>query len=251
MNYSHVTFLVLNLKKQIKNIEGFLFDTEDEFQKSVASYFNIDLEYLKTLNKSAKKKYVKAIVEKSYYDNLTFMEEKKQEFQHIWDENEKEINLEFEKIFNTKFTKTKNHIAYINLNNVCPRFLDTQSFYVNAFSDSDFLLNVCVHELIHFYWFELFAKEFPDISKSNYEYPNIEWLLSEIAVDPIMYYSKFKKYCKKYRAAYNEFYEKDLDGTSDIDRIRKLYKKYDLITFMHKGLEYYKNKISCKKMSSK
>ncbi len=251
MNYSHVTFSVLNLKEQIKNIEGFLFDTEDEFQKSVASYFNIDLEYLKTLNKSAKKKYVKAIVEKSYYDNLTFMEEKKQEFQHIWDENEKEINLEFEKIFNTKFTKTKNHIAYINLNNVCPRFLDTQSFYVNAFSDSDFLLNVCVHELIHFYWFELFAKEFPDISKSNYEYPNVEWLLSEIAVDPIMYYSKLKKYCKKYRAAYDKFYEKDLDGTSDIDRIRKLYKKCDLITFMHKGLEYYKNKISCKKMSSK
>ncbi len=192
MNYSHVTFLVLNLKKQIKNIEGFLFDTEDEFQKSVASYFNIDLEYLKTLNKSVKKKYVKAIVEKSYYDNLTFMEEKKQEFQRIWDENEKEINLEFEKIFNTEFTKTKNHIAYINLNNVCPRFLDSQSFYVNAFSDSDFLLNVCVHELIHFYWFELFAKEFTNISKSNYEYPNVEWLLSEIAVDPIIYYSKLK-----------------------------------------------------------
>ena len=46
-------------------------------------------------------------------------------------------------------------------------------------------LGMALHEIIHFVWFRAWQERFRD-SQEEYERPSLKWILSEMAVDPIM-----------------------------------------------------------------
>jgi len=68
--------------------------------------------------------------------------------------------------------------AYISLNPICPRYLDSWNFVVTY--DREDSNRIIVHEISHFLFFKKFKEIFPEISRENYESPHKEWLLSEL-----------------------------------------------------------------------
>ena len=72
----------------------------------------------------------------------------------------------------------KEIIAHVSINPVCPRFLDSWSFSVEAGSEYSNLI-IC-HEISHFLFFKKLKKEFSEIKRQNYDSPHKEWILSEI-----------------------------------------------------------------------
>ena len=65
--------------------------------------------------------------------------------------------------------------------------------------------------------------------------------MSEIAIDPIVYFSEFRKIMRE-KPAYNYFYDTKIWGTENlIEVFRKLYKANTLDNFMDRGLKLLNN----------
>lgn len=65
--------------------------------------------------------------------------------------------------------------------------------------------------------------------------------MSEIAIDPIVYFSEFRNIMRE-KPAYNYFYDTKIWDTENlIDVFRKLYKANTLDNFMDRGLKLLNN----------
>jgi hypothetical protein len=94
-----------------------------------------------------------------------------------WQKVEKKVLQTIAEIVQVDWTARK-ITAYVSLNPICPRYLDSLSFVVTY--DRDQANKVIAHEISHFLFFKKFKQVFPKIDKKKYESPHKEWILSEI-----------------------------------------------------------------------
>ncbi|MGB8816259.1 MAG: hypothetical protein WCC74_03470 [Minisyncoccia bacterium] len=99
-----------------------------------------------------------------------------------WQKMEKNCLEKLSEIIQTNWLE-KEITAYISINPICPRFLDTWSFSVSPDNKNSNI--IIAHEISHFLYFKKLKEVFPKIKKDKYEFPNKEWLLSEL-VTPII-----------------------------------------------------------------
>ena len=149
------------------------------------------------------------------------MQKAVQKFQEFWNKKQNFINKELFKIFGREFNF--NCIAYVNLNPVWPRYLKEKAFDVNYNASKDFLLSSCVHEIIHFIWFDIWKGNFKNYKEDDFEYPNLVWLCSEIAVEPIFRFSKLIELSKD-NPAYDYFYTEKIGLKSVAEIANEIYK---------------------------
>lgn len=240
-----VIFKVKKLEKMLDVLTSFFKDDyllDGRMQKFISRYFNFDAMQLKGKNWNERHKFLAQILTPIYNSSLEGMEKSVKEFQDYWDKNSTLICSELERIFNIKFQGVQQYYAEININPVSPRFLAEKSFDVNNKSTKQNALQICIHELIHFCWFDLWQQLWPETDTKNFESPHIEWLLSEIAIDPIVYFSKFKNLCNN-TPAYKHFYESKIENENLIDIFRNLYKSKSISEFMKAGLELLENNL--------
>lgn len=233
-----LNFKVKSLEDNVNIIADFFEDDRtinNSFQKYIANALNINVNELLGKTLEQKKEIIKNIVSPIYDVKLNQMNLKKDEFSKFWNENSMIVCQEFQNIFKIGFSGIKQYDVEIGINPVCPRYLDDFAFDVYYVKSKEDALETCIHELIHFYWFQIFNENFPEIPKSKFEAPFAEWLLSEIAVDPIIYYSKLRNYCRE-KPAYNYLYNEKINGENLIEFFRRLYKSNNLKNFMEKGL---------------
>lgn len=235
-----VIFSVKTLDDQINILTEFL-KTDEDLNATVANYIltNLGIEKKELIGKTEqeRKEVIKNFVTPIYNIKQNQMKKKVEEYQTFWNENERFVCLEFEKIFKIAFKGIRRFNAQVNLNPVNPRYLSEDAFDVFYIKKKEEVLEVCIHELIHFYWFQLFSEYYPEISTEKFESPHVEWLLSEIAVDPIIYFSKLREVCSV-RPAYDVFYETKINDESVINFFRKLYKSNNLENFLIKSLKF-------------
>lgn len=211
------------------------------FPTAIAQNFNINIPELVGKTLDEKYEIILKVLTPIFNDNLAEMQSKIKEYQDYWNTNANFVCSEFEKIYRIKFQGTEYYTAYVNINTTCPRYLKDQSFDVNFRNSKEEVLDTCIHELIHFYWFIIWKEDFPDCPETNFEAPHVEWLLSEIAIDPIVYFSEFRKIMRE-KPAYNYFYDTKIWGTENlIEVFRKLYKANTLDNFMDRGLKLLNN----------
>lgn len=238
-----VVFKIKTLEDTI-NIFTDFFSEDDNLNgrmcTNISLNYNINVEELRGKSIIKRKEIISEIISPIYETKLNEMKQKVVDFQNFWNENANTICREFEKIFKVSFNGVRYFSAEINLNSVCPRFLNADSFDVYYRSNKQDILQTCIHELIHFYWFQLWVEEFPKSNPKTFEHPYAEWLLSEIAVDPIIYYSELRNFSSD-KPAYKYFYSSQINGENLIEFFRRLFKSNNLVNFMSKGLETLNN----------
>ena len=163
-------------------------------------------------------------------------------YQEIWDKNKENINFTYSKVFGLDCNNLLNTmIAEISLNPICPRNVKNLTYSVVWAGDEFDFLKTSLHEMIHFVWFYIWKKHFGD-SWSEYEAPNLKWILSEMVVDTFVKNTDIGNiYPEKYkdRPAYKYFYEMKINNQFILDTLNSLFKNsQNIVQFMEEAYHY-------------
>ena len=232
----NVRFEVISLSEQIDIIESF-FSSGISTSQLITDTLGFDI----SLSKAERDK----IITKLYQENQNEMQSAAERFQQAWDNTRDFINIEFVKIFGKEFSF--NCCARINLNPISPRFLQEKMFDLHYECTEEYMLLNTVHELVHFAWFEIWKENFPDHKPEEYDWPHLDWLISEIVIEPIFKFSNLKK-ITTLNPAYDYFYEEKIDGKTLADIANLLYQNSANINDFQKNIYNFFHKIDYKKL---
>ena len=140
-----------------------------------------------------------------------------------WQKIEKDYLEKLPEIIQTDWPE-KEIIAYISINPVCPRFIDSWSFSVSFDSKNSNI--ILAHEISHFLFFKNVKEILPEINKENYESPHKEWLLSELVAVIISHDSRIYKILGIKDDFYPEHKILKVSGKPLTVEIEKLYNKF-------------------------
>ncbi len=135
---------------------------------------------------------------------------------------------------------TREIIAYISINPICPRYLDSWSFSVSPNTKSPNI--IIAHEVSHFLYFKKFKEIFPEIKEEKYEFPHKEWLLSEIITPTVLNDIRIRKIIGRGAGFYDDHRRLEINGKLVTEIIRELYdkfviKKKDFSEFIRESLK--------------
>ena len=116
-------------------------------------------------------------------------------------------------------------------------------------SSDEYLLSTCIHEILHFAWFELWKQNFPNIPQTEYEYPHPSWLISEIALEPLFRFSKLKNLITDKFFAYEYFYHEKINNQTISSIANKIFSESEnILKFQQKMFDYFYNNPKSKKL---
>lgn len=139
-----------------------------------------------------------------------------------WLKIDKKYLLEISKVMNEEW-EGRDIIGYISINPINPRFPESWSFSVNAFSK--YGNQIIAHEISHFLFFKKFEKLFPNIPNEKYNFPNKEWLFSEFVTPIVLNDIRIRKILGGRSEFYPEHKDYKVDGVLVIKILSDLYKK--------------------------
>ncbi|MFL0252461.1 hypothetical protein ACJDT4_18785 [Clostridium neuense] len=234
-------FEIASIEYTCKSISEFFGDgAMEEFQEYICEvYPSIILGEIKNLNSTEKENYIRNKIKEIYDKEEGILSEKVSEYQNGWDECGSEIINCFSEIFLYNTNNIMDEVKVrVGINPICPRHLDEGEFDTYYILNSKQNIANCIHEITHFIWFDCWKKVFQDYKSETFEHPNVVWIFSEIAIDPILRDDKIKKFCSLEKPAYECFYGIVIENKNMIEEMRKLYKNNSIENFMKKGIEY-------------
>jgi len=178
--------------------------------KNKKKIYNVCFDYAKDFIKNNKKE----------------LEKKQKEYQKAWNKiNDKYLTI-LSNHLETEWPKNKIIKAYISINPICPRFLDSWSFHVR-YDKKEHLIPTCFHEILHFIYFKKWQEVFPKTNIKNFEAPHLIWKLSEI-IDPIILNNnpQIKKMLKRKTEGYDEFKKIEINNKPINTLYTKMYKNH-------------------------
>lgn len=207
------------------------------------AYPDLDYEYALSLPESNRFEYIseqmkiQAEKRKSVVDNSIKI------FSDKWSEISDKLNDVYSNAFDNDCNNILNDmVANVGLNPICPRDIQNHSFDIYHYFDSQYAITTALHEITHFVWFYFWQKHFQDNS-TEYDFPNIKWLLSEIVVETIIRNSEINNLIKQPQyIAYSYFYDMTINGELIFDTMKKMYlNRTDIYDFMEKSFNWIKN----------
>lgn len=222
-----------------------MFQTEevsDWWSESLFHFFpQLDAEKFSVLNQEEKNKYLATQLQAVYQENKEEITQKATNYQAYWDQNKQQIEEAFSDAFGLDASKVFNDIVVnITLNPVSPRFLEEHVFDVFYLNSEKGALGLSLHELTHFIWFFVWHQHFQD-SYSEYEMPDLKWVLSEMVVETIMHDQRLaalNPYYEHHACVYDYFYKMQIDGKLILDTLYKMYQNNSITAFMEASIEY-------------
>lgn len=235
------------IEKEIEIVSEFLLDKNQNFAW-LFDFFNIDLANFNNLNIKNKEDLIRNEIEQIYKKEEKNFITKIKDINYLINKNYDFIINEFAKIFNNKYEDEEVYSIEIGVKPICPRFLNEKSFDLSVSYSVDYMLQVIIHEMLHFYWFDKFKEILPEIKREEFEMPNLPWVLSEIVVDPIMKNTELKKFLVN-NPAYNIFYKTKIKDKNLLDVFNNLYNNSQNISdfilismnFVNKNKTFFKN----------
>lgn len=205
MKLPKVKFKNISVSKEIEWFYNFIFYNKTGWQKYIfrrhprlKSVYN-----LKT--KRAREKYIEAYIREYLKNNKDEIRNNRSRIEKLWGKKEKEFLINLEEILEIKWLVKKDITSLISINPICPRFLHDWSFFIYYRYKNYDILEVIMHELCHFLYFKKFKELFPKIPARKYDYPYIEWHLSELIAPIILNDSRINKFLKKKAVFYPEY----------------------------------------------
>lgn len=158
-----ILFCEAPIEEDINSILSLLTLNEEHMRvkKYICEYFHIPTEPA-LQNNAALETTVRTIVQNEQNNNAAAIAGKVEKMHCLWQENRDE-------------------------NCVCPYDFENNRIYINYRKSSEEMLETCVHELIHYYWFHKWNALFKDQYSSS-----LVWIFSEIAIDALFFETPLK-----------------------------------------------------------
>lgn len=160
-----ILFCEAPIEEDINSILSLLTLNEEHtrVKKYICEYFHIPTEPA-LQNNAALETTVRTIVQNEQNNNAAAIAGKVEKMHCLWQENRDE-------------------------NCVCPYDFENKRIYINYRKSSEEMLETCVHELIHYYWFHKWNALFKDQYSSS-----LVWIFSEIAIDALFFETPLKNF---------------------------------------------------------
>lgn len=160
-----ILFCEAPIEEDINSILSLLTLNEEHMRvkKYICEYFHIPTEPA-LQNNAALETTVRTIVQNEQNNNAAAIAGKVEKMHCLWQENRDE-------------------------NCVCPYDFENKRIYINYRKSSEEMLETCVHELIHYYWFHKWNALFKDQYSSS-----LVWIFSEIAIDALFFETPLKNF---------------------------------------------------------
>lgn len=160
-----ILFCEAPIEEDINSIFNLLTLNEEHMRvkKYICEYFHIPTEPA-LQNNAALETTVRTIVQNEQNNNAAAIAGKVEKMHCLWQENRDE-------------------------NCVCPYDFENKRIYINYRKSSEEMLETCVHELIHYYWFHKWNALFKDQYSSS-----LVWIFSEIAIDALFFETPLKNF---------------------------------------------------------
>ncbi len=201
-------------------------------------YPEINKEKAVVLPAQERMKYVSDILTKIYGEKQGVFKILIQDWQKEWNSKLNEIESALSAAYEMDVKPVLNNmVAYVNLNPVCPRYLDTHSFYIFYKMEIDRVIRTCLHEIMHFLWFHKWQEHFHDNPK-EYDAPHLKWIFSEMVQETMMADTPIKDLSKWQGNAYDCFYEMKIDGKPILQTLSDIHQAKGLIGLFEEGYQY-------------
>jgi hypothetical protein len=249
MNLPKVKFIDIPLSKEIDWIHGFLFQNKWGWGKYIIKKHPKikGVFFLKTEVEQVK--FLKEYIVEFRKENRELIKKNKTKYQKEWQKIEKDFFIILSEIIQIDWPKNKKTIrAMISVNPICPRFLNDWSFSIfYNYKKMTHTMEVIMHESCHFLYFKKWKEIFPKAKEKTFDYPYIEWHLSEIIAPIILNNKRVQKYLKHKATFYEEYHKikiNNLNATRYFSNLYNSYLKKDKIfgDFLQESYKIIKNK---------
>ena len=175
-----ILFCEAPIEEDINSIFNLLSLNEEHMRvkKYICEYFHIPTEPA-LQNNAALETTVRTIVQNEQNNNAAAIAGKVEKMHCLWQENRNEISRTLRSLFECTL-ESQQLRAFMSMNCVCPYDFENKRIYINYRKSSEEMLETCVHELIHYYWFHKWNALFKDQYSSS-----LVWIFSEIAIDAL------------------------------------------------------------------
>ncbi|PIR57975.1 MAG: hypothetical protein COU71_01125 [Parcubacteria group bacterium CG10_big_fil_rev_8_21_14_0_10_38_31] len=220
MKYPKVKIKQIPLKLELEVLNYFVFNANNNFGKYVF------MEHPNLKNAKSKKEVEKYIIDLSR-KNQKVIESSISVFRKKWQKVEKDFFNILPEIMGTEWPQGKIITAYVSINPISPRFLDKWAFSINykKQSNTSRVKEIFMHEIVHFLYFKKWKEVFPKSKRRTFDYPYVEWRLSEILAPIILNYSPARKLIGKSADSYDEHEKIKIGNNSIVKHFEDLYKK--------------------------
>lgn len=160
------------------------------------------------------------------------------EYELLWNKYHDKFIIIMEEYFNVFINK--DFYAYLGLLPVCPRYIEKLSFYFDL-CDDELFIDICMHEICHFYFFEKCKKIFKDWKYDDFNKPSLLWYLSEIVIDALLNRKEVQNVFRHEFKSYDNFYDVYIDNRCIVDIIRDIFNNNDIEVAIKDGLQLLKD----------
>lgn len=209
-----VFFKQITLKQEVDWLWGFLFKNKIGWQHYIIKKHPELKGVFLLKNENTQIKFIRNYVVAYRQKNKNKIKNNLIRYETAWGKVEEEYFIKLAQLLNFELPrKPKKILALISLNPICPRFLDDWSFTIfYNYKDIKNALEVIMHECCHFLYFKKWARLYPRVSKKKYEYPYIEWHLSEIIAPIILNDKPIRRILRKKAHFYKEYNKIKIKG---------------------------------------
>jgi len=189
-------------------------------------------EHFMRLDDTGRKEYLSEYFTEYESKNRELLAEKLIGYNSYWQKYEAQIVSALEDAFSLDLTDLFNDLRCMTtFCPISPRYLDRHTFDNFYMESEKGALGTAIHEIIHFVWFHVWQNKFHD-DPIEYETPHLKWILSEMAVEPIMRdhrLGSINPYYQHKACVYPYFYTMKISGAAVLDVL------YNMISAMPIG----------------
>ncbi len=163
-------------------------------------------------------------------------------FQVIWDAINDSIMRALADVLQIDWAdKDRLITASLTLNVMCPRFLDRREFHVFYRGTAERTIDTCVHELLHFIYFEKWKEVFPSWNESEFQSPHLIWKLSEMMPGIVLNDPRIQSILHQKFTMYKIFEDTLIEGHPLRAHLQSLYdNRTDFTDFLRRAFEFVK-----------
>lgn len=171
-------------------------------------------------------KFVAEYVKKFHKENQKEILSSVSRMQQQWDIKASRILDALQTIIGTNWPSNHRKIkAFVSINPVCPRFIQTWSFSINYGSTpASRVKQIVAHEIAHFLHFKKWKELFPNAKPETFETPHSPWLISELAAVAVLNDAQINKSIGVKEKPYAEHRALMVEGRRLITVINRLYR---------------------------
>jgi len=227
MNILKVKFTDIPLSKEVDWIHGFLFQNKWGWGKYIIKKHPEIKKVFSFKTESERIEFLREYIVKFKIENQKLIEKNKTVYQKEWQKVEKDFFTILSEIIQIDWPKNRKMIkAMISVNPICPRFLNDWSFSIfYNYKKISHAIEVIMHELCHFLYFEKWKKLYPKTDSKKFESPYLEWHLSEILAPIILNDPRIQKLLKRKADFYIEHKRIKIGSRTVPKYFNDLYKK--------------------------